>query len=188
MAFDHEVHEIEPSTGFAVNKDTGGILGIHEVPPQPTRGGQEWPKWVPVHDSYIVRRQTEGAPDHVSVPAWPNYHVNRMDGKVSVLVHDEDEEKRAAAEYKEPTAKDAQPEIDPHIAREVHVEVEQAKRSEADEINDRITAERSQLEHDEALKRTAEEREQAERNRQGAAQLAEAERARAAAIAAKPLK
>ncbi len=57
----------------------------------------EFPKWVLVHESHIVRR-------HGSAPvvqSFSNFHVNRVDNSVTVLVHDADEEQRALAEYRE---------------------------------------------------------------------------------------
>lgn len=59
-----------------------------------TSDDPEWPRWVKVHDSHVVTKVTEGAPAHVSVPDWPEFHVGR-DGAVTVLVRDEEEEKRA---------------------------------------------------------------------------------------------
>ncbi len=53
---------------------------------------QEFPKWVEPHASHVV---TKG--DHVSSPAFPDFHVSRDDGKFSVLVHSAEEEAKALA-------------------------------------------------------------------------------------------
>jgi len=58
----------------------------------------EWPKWVVPHASHIVRTTAANAPDHVSTPAWTGCHVNRVDGVVTVLVADAEEEARAIAQ------------------------------------------------------------------------------------------
>ena len=76
----------------------------------------QYPKWVKPHDSHIVRKkiidgQTQAGftanhlvvggegPEHVSTPAFPQCHVNRETGEVTVLVKDEDEEKVALAAH-----------------------------------------------------------------------------------------
>lgn len=56
----------------------------------------DYPKWVTPHESYIHRQRADGAPDHVSTPAWPSVHVGR-DGAVTVLVADQSEEERAVS-------------------------------------------------------------------------------------------
>lgn len=109
-AFDPAVHKIDPHHGFQVDKETGRPVGIFQEDPKRTFG-TEWPQWVPVHESHIVVRKMDGAPDHVSVPAFPDYHVNRIDGSVTVLVHDEDEAKIASSAPQAPEdleAKDAE--------------------------------------------------------------------------------
>lgn len=56
-----------------------------------------YPKWVPVHESYIVRKEgEEGGDVHISVPLFPEFHVDR-DGTVTVLVADEEEARRASS-------------------------------------------------------------------------------------------
>lgn len=61
----------------------------------------EYPKWVTPHASHVVRRKDDAdAPEHVSTPAWPQHHVNRVNGEVTVLVNDAAEEKRAKAPFK----------------------------------------------------------------------------------------
>lgn len=73
MAFDPEKHELDP----------------------------DWPKWVEPHESQIVRKSSPGAPDHISTPNWPEFHVDRVSGTVSVLVSNKDEEKRALSAQEE---------------------------------------------------------------------------------------
>ena len=85
-----ERHEIDPKTGFMVHKETGQPVGIFEAPPKEFHDDPDWPKWVTPHADQIVRTN-----DHVSVPAFPEFHVNRLDGSVTVLVANEDEEKAA---------------------------------------------------------------------------------------------
>ena len=95
MAFDHENHAIDPATGFQVHKETGHRIGLDPAPHLPVNQDTEWPKWVVPHHSHVVSKEVHGAPEHLSVPAFPQFHVNREGGEVTVLVHNEDEEKRA---------------------------------------------------------------------------------------------
>lgn len=60
----------------------------------------EFPKWIEPHASHISRQGS--APEHVSVIDFASYHVNRVDGSVTVMVMDADEQKRALAAYKAP--------------------------------------------------------------------------------------
>lgn len=60
----------------------------------------EFPKWIEPHASHISRQGN--APEHVSVIDFASYHVNRVDGSVTVMVMDADEQKRALAAYKAP--------------------------------------------------------------------------------------
>lgn len=94
MAFDPENHEIDPQSGFMVHKETGHPIGL-VPPPLHSPRNIEWPKWVKVHEDHILRKQEGDAPLHVSVPLFPEFHVNRQNGEVTVLVHDEDQEKLA---------------------------------------------------------------------------------------------
>ncbi len=66
----------------------------------------EWPKWVVPHESHVVRKKADGAPDHVSVTDFEDFHVDRVTGEVTVLVKDEEDERRASTELKaeEPVA------------------------------------------------------------------------------------
>jgi len=182
MAIDYERHEIDPRTGFAVDKESGHIVGLMSAPPPRVAPEIKYPTWVVAHESQIVRRKVEGSPDHVSTPGYTDFHVNRADGVVTVLVKDEEDEKRATSEYKAPGKPDL-PAADVETLREVHSDVEQAKREEADALNAKIKRDQEALERDEAERRikanaglSAEEREAAER-------LAADERARAATIA-----
>lgn len=85
--------------------------GLAQAPvPKQSNDGGEFPKWVTPDESHIVRQKVEGAPDHVSTPGWPEYHVNRVDGSVTVLVKDADEEARALAAAKAPEPKEPEPE------------------------------------------------------------------------------
>lgn len=70
-----------------------------------------FPKWVQPHESHIVRKEMDGAPAHVSAPGFSEVHVNRIDGAVTVLVANEDEEARALADAspKEPVAEVVDP-------------------------------------------------------------------------------
>lgn len=52
---------------------------------------KEFPKFVEPHKSHIVMHG-----DHVSVPHFPEHHVDR-DGKVTVRVDDEEHEAKALA-------------------------------------------------------------------------------------------
>jgi hypothetical protein len=61
---------------------------------------QEFPKFVKPHKSHVRVKKTEGAPDHVSAPAFSEVHVDRVTNDVTVLVNDADEEKKALSELK----------------------------------------------------------------------------------------
>lgn len=52
---------------------------------------QEYPKWIEPHASHL-----DHANGHVSVPLFPEHHVDR-DGKVTVLVKDAEDEAKALA-------------------------------------------------------------------------------------------
>ena len=67
---------------------------------------EEWPKWVVPHESHVVRKKVDGAPDHVSVTDFEESHVNRVDGSVTVLVKDEADEQRATSARPEPEAEE----------------------------------------------------------------------------------
>lgn len=79
--------------------------GLMQTPtPKHPNEGAEFPKWVKPDDSHIVRKEVPGYPDAVSTPAWPQFHVSRDDGSVTVLVKDADEEACALAAAKPPEA------------------------------------------------------------------------------------
>ena len=92
MAFDPERHELDPITGFAIDKQTGARVGLDPLPHVSTHEDPEYPKWVEAHSSHVERRG-----DVVSTPAFPLFHVNRVGGAVMVLVHDADEEAKATS-------------------------------------------------------------------------------------------
>lgn len=96
MAFDSKVHEFSPTSGFIVDKQTGHPVGLVANPTLgaiPNRGAR-YPTWVTPHDSYVVRY--EGKP--AVTPLLGDCHVDRNTGVVTVLVRDEDDEKRAMSE------------------------------------------------------------------------------------------
>jgi hypothetical protein len=100
MAFDPTVHEFHPDSGFIVHKDTGAQVGIHQVPVARLNDDDEWPKWIPAHDSHVVRRKIDGAPDAISIPGY-DHHVDRNTGVVSVLANNPDQEKFLSGDRKE---------------------------------------------------------------------------------------
>lgn len=63
---------------------------------------QEFPKYVEVHESHVVKQVAPhgDAPPHISIKGFAGHHVDR-DGKVTVLVHDADEEAKAMAAFVE---------------------------------------------------------------------------------------
>lgn len=135
-AFDPAVHEIDPSTGFQIDKATGLESGIHAIPPgKPESDDRDWPQWIPVHESHVLVKKMDGAPDHVSVPAFPDYHVNRIDGSVTVLVHDEDEAKIASSAPQAP--KDVEAE---DAERRARIAADEAAIVEAQHLEDEARA------------------------------------------------
>ncbi len=102
-AFDPELHEIDPISGFQVDKKTGHKVGLETAPHKAPEGASsDWPRWVKVHASHVTRRKMGDAPEHVSVAAFPQHHVDRATGEVTVLVNDEAEAAKAEAEYVAP--------------------------------------------------------------------------------------
>jgi len=177
MAFDPENHEIDPHSGFMVHKDTGHPIGL-VPPPLQSPKDIEWPKWVKVHDSHILRKKVEGVPDHVSVPAYPEYHVDRLTGDVSVLVHDEDQEKIATAEaVKDDEDQKRIPSLDERVRREVHRDVEATEREQAGAVSAAIQRQREQIEADETRRRMAEEAARRGENQKTVAEIAAADQA-----------
>ena len=87
MAFDPEVHAIDPNTGFIVDKEHGHNVGI--VPaPLAASVPADFPKWVQVHLSHINGGVAQAFAETFTA----------RDGVVSVLVHDAEEEAKAVAE------------------------------------------------------------------------------------------
>lgn len=97
MAFASKAHDIDPETGFQVDKSTGHLVGLMPKPHLPVKADAEWPKWIVPHASHIAHTRAGAASDHVSTPAFPDFHVNRVTGEVTVLVHDAEDEARALA-------------------------------------------------------------------------------------------
>ncbi len=174
-AFDPNIHEIDPKTGFQVDKDTGHFSGL--VAKAPASGvvvDREWPKWVSVHESHINRRKTEGEPDYISTPAFPNFHVQRGAGDVTVLVRNEDEEKMAGAEYKapDPDETDKNAHIDDVTRREVIADVAMAETALAVAAEQKLAIYREKMIEEEAARRVVAKQELAASNREAADKLA----------------
>jgi hypothetical protein len=177
MAFDAANHEINPATGFAVHKDDGHVIGLEQAPPAKPFGNPEWPKWVKVSDSQIVRQKRDGAPDHVSVPGWPNYHVDRTNGDVTVLVDNEDEEKIATSDAKAEDGNDVLV-IDDATRRAVHADVERIKLEQVTLLNKEASDEQAALEEEEAARRVTENNERLAREHEAAEAMATKQRER----------
>jgi hypothetical protein len=108
MAFEPERHEIDPRTGFIVDRETGHPTGLVPKPVLRVSDDHEWPKWVLPHASHIVR----DAFGNVAVPSFPEFYIRRHDGEVTVLVHDADEEAMAfsaAVEHTEQASDNYEP-------------------------------------------------------------------------------
>jgi hypothetical protein len=73
------------------------FLGIIQKAAERVVSDIEYPKFVKPHPSHVV---TQG--DHVSTPAFPEFHVDRMTREVTVLVHSVDEEQIAILEFVKP--------------------------------------------------------------------------------------
>jgi|SRR5579859_4025933 len=91
MVFDPKLHDIDPTTGFAVHKDGGGVVGLHSAPAAAKSSEhEEFPKWVEAHESHVVGD---------IAPEWPeSFRPRGKDAKVQVLVNDADEAARAMGE------------------------------------------------------------------------------------------
>ena len=181
MAYD-ETTTLDPVHGFAVN-DQNLIIGLHQMPLATSPQGEEWPKWVEVHDSQINRREIDGLPTHISTPGWENHHVDRNTGKVSVLVSNDGEAQRAAGEYRAVDPADQAQQPNSALRREVHLDVEAQKRADADALSRRIAAEQGELENEEALRRANERRDFVANEQQSAADIAHTQRDRAGELA-----
>ncbi len=151
---------------FMRDGDTGHLVGIEQRPYAATVR-QDWPKWVVPHESQIVRTKAEGMPDQVSTPGFADFHVNRADGVVTVLVANEAEEQRAAGEYQAPEL-DEYAQVDEETKREVRAEVERFMREQAEAIAQHAAIDREKLIMEESLRRSAEKRDRAERDREAA--------------------
>jgi hypothetical protein len=178
MAYDSNVHEFDPETGYMISKDTQKPVGLVPRPvAQPIYADNDWPKWVTPHDSHIVRQKNDGAPDHVSTPAFGMSHVNRVDGGVSVLVHNEDEEKRATSEFKAPEQDDGES-IDDRTRRQVAAEVDAHLIRQREAEAKKATEDRDRMIEEEAARRTAEMRDISDHARDETAKIAEESRSR----------
>lgn len=156
--------------------ETGHLVGIEQAPVRPAALGDEYPKWVDVHESHVNVQKVEGEPDHVSVHGDWQHHVDR-DGKVTVLAEDEDGAKAAAAEYKAADAADIQ-HLDEETLREVRADFKRAADAKHwDEINAAL-AERKKAIIEETLRRMKEKQELINRNREEAVRLAAENRER----------
>ena len=83
MAFDAAQHTTDPQTGFAIDRDTGHLVWIEQAP-APVVRHFDYPKWVVPHESQVITKKVDGYPDHVSTPGFSDYHVNRVNGEVTV--------------------------------------------------------------------------------------------------------
>lgn len=77
----------------------------------------EFPKWVSPHDSHIVKSQ-DGTVQ--STPMFPDFHIDRLTGALTVLVHSAEEEAKAIAakvENKMETKAESEPEKPPVLPK-----------------------------------------------------------------------
>jgi hypothetical protein len=170
-------HVIDPVTGFAIHKDDGHIIGLEQAT-APVTVGKEWPKWVVAHDSQVVRKEVEGYPVAVSTPGFADSHVNRGNGEVTVLVNNEDEEKRALGEYQKP---EAEPVVDDDVIRRaVRRDIDAANTALAVSVNAEETEKQRAIEDEEVARRVAEQQELSARNAETALEAAKAQRERLA--------
>lgn len=97
--FDPKLHYYDQD-GFMRDKKTNHMIGVQQAPPahHPDEGA-EYPKWVTPHPGHV-----KGTGDSLSTPLFPQHHVNRVSGDVTVLVHTAAEAALAAAD---PNAKPA---------------------------------------------------------------------------------
>lgn len=94
MAFDPEVHEFHPETGFIVHKDSGHPVGLHSAPIRRVSDETEWPKWVTPHENHVVLF----GGGQIATPRFVHHHVNRVNNAVTVMVHTPEEEAFALAD------------------------------------------------------------------------------------------
>lgn len=156
--------------------ETGHLVGIEQAPVRPAALGDEYPKWVDVHESHVNVQKVEGEPDHVSVHGDWQHHVDR-DGKVTVLAEDEDGAKAAAAEYKAADAADIQ-HLDEETRREVVADMYRAEEAKIAAWKAERVAEREKAITEETLRRMKEKQELINRDREEAARLAAESRER----------
>lgn len=122
MALTKDNHVIDPHTGFAVDPNSGHPVGLVAKPHGRIDLSDEYPKWVEPHASHIVRKEMPGAPDHVSVKRFADWHINRETGALTVLVKNDAEEKLALAEYvADEDAADAQRDPDPQPSEDIGI-------------------------------------------------------------------
>lgn len=156
--------------------ETGHLVGIEQAPVRPAVLGDEYPKWVDVHESHVNVQKVEGEPDHVSVHGDWQHHVDR-DGKVTVLAEDEDGAKAAAAEYKAADAADIQ-HLDEETLREVRADFKRAADAKHWDAINAALAEREKAITEETLRRMKEKQDLVNRNREEAVRLAAENRER----------
>lgn len=96
MAFDANQHEYD-AQGFMIDKTTKQRVGLENPPPAAPPKDNDYPKWVPVHPSQVVRKG-----DYASTPNWPTFSVDRITRAITVLVKDADEEAKAVADINPP--------------------------------------------------------------------------------------
>lgn len=96
MAIDPDRHEVDPKTGFVVDKETKQVIGLTPAESKPVSHETDFPAWVVPHESHVVRLKRDDG-EHITTPEWAEHFVNRVDGVVTVLVHNAGEEARALA-------------------------------------------------------------------------------------------
>jgi hypothetical protein len=174
---------------LARDEASGKLIGIEPLPVAPHPDvGAEYPRWITPHVSHVHVIHHGPVPDDaekielktidgnlivppgtvVSVPGY-EYHIRRTDNALTVLVTDEEDEKRALAEYTEP---------------EPLAYVSPAERQAAEKIYD---SEKNDHEDDGREQRIAEIiNEQRQRAIDQAEQALEAQRQRLVAIPVRP--
>lgn len=86
----------------------------------------EFPVWVPAHESHLVRRTTEFGEHLVTAKDFTEIHLDRVTKTASVLCQNEDDRQRAMADWKQsPMAISA---MEAKEAREVHDDFERIER------------------------------------------------------------
>lgn len=114
MAFDHELHKLDPETGLQVDKETGRPIGL--VSPNIVKAASpdpDWPRWVVPHPNHVVVQN-----DRPTVPAFPEFHIRRHDGQLTVLVHNAADEATALADPHIVAADEATALSDSHVVVE----------------------------------------------------------------------